>query len=39
LTSTGAQRTLSVTDSCRDGTVMTLYDVSNRDTLINLAHF
>jgi hypothetical protein len=31
--------TLSVTDSCRDGTVIVQHDVSGRDALVNMAHF
>jgi hypothetical protein len=32
-------RPLSVTDSCRDGAVMTQHDISGRDSLVRIAHF
>jgi hypothetical protein len=32
------RKTLSVTDGCRDGAVITQYDVSGRDSLANIAH-
>jgi hypothetical protein len=29
----------SVADSCRDGAVITQHDISDRDSLANIAHF
>jgi hypothetical protein len=34
----GSAESLSVTDSCRDGAVITQHDVSDRDSLANIAH-
>ena len=34
----GRERKLSVTNSCRDGAVITQHDVSDRNSLLNMAH-